>query len=135
MKIFLATFVGLIAAFLSLGVLELVGHQLFPIPFEIDITNPSGLREQIAMIPTSSLVSVIFAHGIGLLIGLVIARLIDKNTLIPLSIITLFILIGTIANLSMIPHPTWFMIADIAIIVIIGGGFIYLANKKAKTTH
>lgn len=130
MKIFLATFIGLIAAFISLGLLELLGHKLFPVPFEIDISNPEGLREQIALIPKSSMISVVVAHGVGLLIGLLVARLIEKQSIIPLAIIALFTLIGTIANLAMIPHPMWFMIADVSIILAVGGAFIYSSNKQ-----
>jgi len=130
MKIFLATFVGLIVAFLSLGLLEIIGHKLFPIPFEIDLTDLASVKEQIAKIPVGSLLSVIIAHGIGLLLGLIVARLIEKKSLIPLAIIALFILVGTITNLSMIPHPMWFMVADISVVVLVGGGYIYLMNKK-----
>jgi hypothetical protein len=72
------------------------------------------------LIPVQMYISVVVAHGLGLLIGLLIAKAIDKTSKISLYIIAGFFLIGTIANLSMIPHPMWFAVADIAVIALVG---------------
>jgi len=120
MKLFYATFAGVIAAFISMMFLEGLGHSLFPIPFEVDPKNLEALAEKLHLIPMEMYLSVVFAHGLGLLIGLLIAKTIDKTSKISLYIISGFFLIGTIANLSMIPHPMWFAIADIGIVALVG---------------
>lgn len=120
MKLFYATFAGVIAAFISMMFLEGLGHSLFPIPFEVDPKNLDALAEKLHLIPMEMYLSVVFAHGLGLLIGLLIAKAIDKASKISLYIISGFFLIGTIANLSMIPHPVWFAIADVGIVALVG---------------
>lgn len=120
MKLLYATFAGVIAAFISMMFLEGLGHSLFPIPFEIDPNNLDALAEKLHLIPTKMYIAVIAAHGLGLLIGLLIAKSIDKTSKISLYIIAGFFLVGTVANLFMIPHPVWFAVADVAIVALTG---------------
>lgn len=120
MKLLYATFAGVIAAFISMMFLEGLGHSLFPIPFEIDPNNLDALTEKLHLIPTKMYIAVIAAHGLGLLIGLLIAKSIDKTSKISLYIIAGFFLVGTVANLFMIPHPVWFAVADVAIVALTG---------------
>lgn len=120
MKLFYATFAGVIAAFISMMFLEGLGHSLFPIPFEVDPKNLDAIADKLHLIPVQMYISVVFAHGIGLLIGLLIAKLIDKASKISLYIIAGFFLVGTVVNLFMIPHPIWFAIADLGIVVLVG---------------
>ena len=65
------------------------------------------------LIPTGSYICVAIAHGLGLLFGLVVARLIEKENRYPIFIIVGFIFFGTVANLFMLPHPLWFGVLDI----------------------
>ena len=80
MKLFYATFAGVIAAFIAMMFLEGLGHSLFPIPFEVDPNNLEAIREKLDLIPIQMYLSVVFAHGFGLLIGLLIAKTIDKGS-------------------------------------------------------
>ena len=120
MKLMYATFAGVIAAFISMMFLEGLGHSLFPIPFEVDPNNIEAIAGKLHLIPAKMYISVIIAHGLGLLIGLLIAKAIDKTSKISLYIIAGFFLVGTVANLFMIPHPIWFAIADISMVAIVG---------------
>jgi len=120
MKLFYATFAGVIAAFISMMFLEGLGHSLFPLPFKVDPNNIGAIADKLHLIPVQMYISVVVAHGLGLLIGLLIPKAIDKTSKISLYIIGGFFLVGTIANLSMIPHPMWFAIADITIIALVG---------------
>lgn len=120
MKLFYATFAGVIAAFISMMFLEGLGHSLFPLPFKVDPKNLEELAEKLHLIPIQMYISVVVAHGLGLLIGLLIAKAIDKTSKISLYIIAGFFLIGTIVNLSMIPHPMWFAVADVATVALVG---------------
>lgn len=119
MKLFYATFAGVLAAFISMMFLEGLGHSLFPIPFEVDPENLDSIADKLHLIPVQMYISVVFAHGIGLLIGLLIAKSIDKTSKISLYIIAGFFLVGTVVNLFMIPHPIWFAFADLGIVVLV----------------
>lgn len=120
MKLFYATFAGVIAAFISMMFLEGLGHSFFPIPFEVDPENLDAIADKLHLIPVQMYISVVLAHGIGLLIGLLIAKSIDKASKISLYIIAGFFLVGTVVNLFMIPHPVWFAFADLGIVVLVG---------------
>jgi len=120
MKLFYATFAGVIAAFISMMFLEGLAHSMFPIPFEVDPNNLEAIADKLHLIPSQMYISVVFAHGIGLLLGLLIARAIDKGSKISLFIIAGFFLVGTFMNLFMIPHPMWFAIADVGMVALVG---------------
>ncbi len=128
MKPFLATFLGLIATFAATSGLVALTHVLFPIPAEL----MTGDEVNIELIPTVSYVGVALAHGLGLLIGLLVARSIDKMTIYPLYILAGFFLLGTVANLYAIPHPLWFAIADIGIMLIIGFFVIFATHRRIQ---
>lgn len=126
MKLFYATFAGVIAAFIAMMFLEGLGHSLFPIPFEIDPNNLDSLKDKLHLIPVQMYIAVALAHGLGVLIGLLIASAIDKTSKISLYIIGGFFLFGTVANLFMIPHPMWFAIADVGVVVLV----VFLMIRK-----
>ena len=116
MKIFLGTFLGLITAFFSIGLLEPLGHLLFPVPFKIDFSNIDELESKLHLIPFGTHIFVAIVHCIGLLLGFFVSRLIDKDTIYPILIIGGFVTFATIINAFTIPHPLWFSILDLLII-------------------
>ncbi len=134
MKTFLASFFGIIVAFLLIMFLEPIGHVLFPLPVKIDPTNLEEILANIHLIPTGAYICVILAHGLGLLGGLLLARSIDKNTLYPLFLISGLLLLGTVANLAMIPHPIWFSIADVGMNVGVAALMIYNTRIKRSAS-
>ena len=116
MRIFLGTFLGLIAAFFSIALLEPLGHLLFPVPFKIDFNNIDELESKLHLIPFGTHIFVAIVHGLGLAIGLGVSRLIEKNTIYPILIIGGFVVFATIINVFIIPHPLWFSILDLLIV-------------------
>ncbi len=129
MRSFLAAIGGIITAGLVIMVLERLGHALMPFKLHIDPHDIEQLKLLVFKIPVQNLIAVIVAHGIGVLAGLFVARLIDKKSLGPLfgvgGIITLF----TGINLLVLPHPMWFIIADLGIVVLVSALFIYKIKK------
>ena len=130
MKIFLGTLIGLIVVFVTIGLLEQLGHYFFPLPFEFEPGNLEGLKDKLDLIPTGAYITVVLAHGIGLFAGCLAANRIDSASRYSIYIIVGFIFLGTVSNLFMVPHPVWFSIADISIVALIGAFFI--GKKKAQ---
>ena len=132
MKNVLATLVGLVVAFIITMGLESLSGVFFPLAEGSDPTNPEWLKANIHTIPTGALIIVAAAHLIGIIIGMYIAALIAKESLIPSYLVGSLLLVGIVVNLMMIPHPTWFMIADfIGGIIGIGIGKT-LASRKIQ---
>ena len=113
MKTFLATIAGLITCSVMIWALEALGHQLFPVPLKVDPNNLDELKHLMLNIPVESLVTTVIAHIVGVFTGLCVASVIQKESLVPLYIIGGLFLMSTALNLTMIPHPTWFNVADL----------------------
>lgn len=113
MKYVLAALAGLmVAALLTFG-FESLGGVLFPLPEGADPMDTEWLKKNMDLIPTGAMIMVALAHVIGIIFGMLVAGLIAKNSMIPSYVVGVLMLLGTIANLFMIPHPIWFMFVDI----------------------
>lgn len=120
MKTLLATIVGLIVSFIVVFAMEFLSMTLFPSPEKIDPTNVEALKTLIQHIPIAALLMILLGHGLALFLASYYAFKIQPNSLVPFLIIFIFMLIGTISNLAMIPHPMWFMVADVSTVVVSG---------------
>ncbi len=133
MKNVLATVVGFIVAALTVYIFEsLIGHNLFPLPENIDPMNMESIKENMHLIPVGSKVFVVIAHFMGIFIGMLVAALISKSSMVPSYIVGGLMLAATAFNLIMLPKETWFLVADG--ILAITGFFIgkNLAQSKLK---
>ena len=118
MKNVLATIVGLIVAFIITSSFEWLSTQLFPLPADAKPMATEWLKANIDKVPFGAMVLVSIAHGLGIIAGMYVAGKISKVSLTPAYIVATLMVIGTLANLFMIPHPTWFMIADIITVAV-----------------
>lgn len=130
MKTFLASVAGLVIGGVMIWALEALGHQLFPLPFEIDPENLEDLRNLMFKIPVESMISIIVAHVVGVFTGLCVAKVIQKDSVVPLYIIGGLFLFSTGINLMVIPHPVWFSVADVGGVLIVSLLFIRSVNKN-----
>jgi hypothetical protein len=113
MKNVLATIVGFIVASVTVYVFEsLLGHTLFPLPEGIDPMDMESIKENMHLIPVGAKVFVIIAHFMGILMGMFVAALISKTSMVPAYIVGGLMLAATAFNLIMLPKETWFLAAD-----------------------
>ena len=120
MKNVLATIVGFIVASLTVYVFEsLIGHNLFPLSEDMDPMNMDSIKENMHLIPVGAKVFVIIAHFAGIVVGMLVASMISKTSVIPAYIVGGLILAATAFNLIMLPKELWFLAAD-AIGAIVG---------------
>lgn len=108
----LAAIAGIIAASISIYLIETLGHLLFPFPEGAKPMDMEWIKNNIDLIPRGSMIAVIIAHGVGIAVGMFVAGLISKTSIIPAYVVAGFMVVATIANWFMIPSPTWFYIAD-----------------------
>ena len=122
----------LIGSVINLSLIK-IGHGTFP----IEGIDPNDMEALANVMPTLDFKYFIFpflAHAIGTLIGAVIAGLIaaTHKMKFALGIGVIFLIGGVLASL-MLPAPTWFVVADLAIAYIpmawIGGKLVI---KKSK---
>jgi hypothetical protein len=58
------------------------------------------------------LVMIFLAHIVGLFFGLLVAKRIEKESSMPLFFVSLSMIVGSLVNIAMVPHPLWFSLMD-----------------------
>jgi hypothetical protein len=104
--------------------------MLFPLPEGVDPTDHSQMREVIHGMPAGALVTVLVAWFLGTLAGAVTAiRLHPTCARWAGMVVVGFFAAATVANMMMLPHPVWMMVAAPAVLILalvlalrLGGG-------------
>ncbi|MDZ4728350.1 MAG: hypothetical protein SH820_00165 [Xanthomonadales bacterium] len=126
-----AVLLGVLVAFATVMLVEWLGHQVYPPPPNLDFKDPEQLRQFTSNLPLGAFLLVLLGWLLGTLSGGLTACFVAREKpLVFASIIGAIMLAATIANLAMIPHPTWFSIAGI---VVIGVGTL-LAGRWSSTS-
>ncbi|MGC1472756.1 MAG: hypothetical protein WA775_09200 [Psychroserpens sp.] len=119
MKHILSTIIGLIVASFTVYLFEsLISHQLFPLPAEAQPMDMEWLKNNLDRIPIGAKIMVIVAHFLGIVMGMFIAGLISKTSMVPAYIVGGFMLLATIFNVIMLPKELWFSSVDILLAVV-----------------
>ncbi|MEM9557738.1 MAG: hypothetical protein AAGC60_25995 [Acidobacteriota bacterium] len=117
----LAVVAGMVTAFVTIMVVEFVGHTVYPPPPGIDISDPESLKTIIDSLPLGALVFVLVGWFIGTLDGSFLAALLapsspQRHALI----VAALVLAAGVATMLMIPHPPWMWVAAFVIAAVAG---------------
>lgn len=113
MRNVLAVILGVAAAgFVMMGV-ETVGHSLYPAPPGLSPDDPRAIEQYVANAPFLAIAFVLIAWASAAFVGgAVAARLaVGRRTQRFGFIVGLILFVGGVAQMWMIPHPTWFVLA------------------------
>jgi hypothetical protein len=128
MRIVLATILGLAASWgVNMGILNF----FMPVSAKAE-TSAEQYEAMLKAIESFTAVDYLIplaAHVFGVLAGLIVARLICKTSNIPIWIVGGLHMLGTVVNIFMIPAPTWFIIVDLVLPIII---ILYFLRTKKK---
>lgn len=119
-RTFLATAVGLGISFVCVFLFEMIGMKLFPVPKHPKPQNIEEWEAIMATFPIGAFIMVAAGHGIGVFLGGLVANRIDKSSIIGFLVIFLLMFVTTAGNVLAYPHPMWFRVTDI-VVVILGG--------------
>ena len=128
-KNILAVIAGIIlGGIVNMGIVMISG-SIIPPPQGADVTTMEGLKASMHLFQPKNFILPFAAHALGTFAGAYVAALIAANYKLIFALgIGVFFLLGGIANIFMLPSPTWFTIVDLA------GAYIpmgYLAVKLA----
>ena len=113
MKNVLATIVGFIAASLTVYIFEsLIVHNLFPLPEGAQPMDMEWIKNNMNQIPLGSKIFVVIAHFAGIVVGMVVAAIISKKSMVPSYIVGGLMLAATFFNIVMLPKELWFTLSD-----------------------
>lgn len=109
----LAVIAGLVLAVVTIGLVQSIGHQLFPLPPELDPHDREQLKAYIANARIEVFLFVLLAYAIGSFLGGVVTALITRpNSVVPCLVLGSILTAFGGMNLILLPvHPLWFAIA------------------------
>ena len=114
-----AAVIGIVVAGGIVFAVESLGHTVYPLPADLDMNDPVEFGNYVESLPIGAFIFVAGAWVLGTLGGGLLACFIagDKPRVYS-SIVGGFILVATIVNLIMIPHPLWFSISSLIAIAV-----------------
>ncbi|MSU23801.1 MAG: hypothetical protein EXS32_08260 [Opitutus sp.] len=114
----LAVFAGTFAGLLLIGLMEVISAKIYPPPPGVDFTNREAVKAYVAGASTGMFLIVLLGYTLGPLIAAWLATGLaaTNHRRRGLTVGALF-LTASILNLREIPHPTWFWVANIVLVV------------------
>lgn len=110
---------GTAVAVLTVMLFEWISHMLYPVPADLDITSTAALADHMASAPPGALILVLAGYFVATFDGTFIACWIGRaKPFIFALVVGVLMLVATVSNLIMIPHPMWFNIAAVAGIIV-----------------
>lgn len=131
----IAMLAGVIVAMVLIVLLQSVAHSVYPPPPGLDYTNPEVRKTVMMQAPAGALFIVLLSYFVGTFIGSwVAARLSAEAPLRQGYLIGLLLLVASVMNLKEVPHPLWFIVGNIVVVLV---GALIGARwgvRKASTT-
>lgn len=117
-----ATVVGILAAAITVMLVESAGHALFG----------AGDPRAAGGITAAQYAAVLVAWILGAAVGALVAvRWARSRTVVPGVVVGAFILLGAVASFAAFPHPVWMMVASAAL-PLVGLGAARLGRAPAR---
>lgn len=130
-RMILGAVVGLAVAIATVMIMQKLGHMVFPPPAGFEVEDTAAARAYVDSLPLGAFLFVLASYFIGTFDGVFAACLIARFKYRAFAIIIGgLMLVATIANLILIPHPHWFSASAVAGI----GLSAYLAFWLARRT-
>jgi len=110
----IAVIVGVVIGSLVNMALIMISGQVIPPPEGVDVTNMESLKASMHLFEPKHFVFPFLAHALGALTGGLVASLIAASHRMKFAIgIGVLFLLGGIANVFLLPAPTWFATLDL----------------------
>lgn len=127
-RLILGIVAGLVVAFATVFAIDLAGHQIYPLPSDLNLRDPEAVGAFIRTMPTGALALVLIAWFVGALDGGIVAALVSRRAW-TVWVVAAFVAVAGIVNVLMIPHPVLLQIG--AVVAPLLGGFV--AGLIART--
>jgi hypothetical protein len=113
-----AVLAGVVVAVLCVMAIESLGQRIYPPPPGMEPSNIESVRAAMKNIPTGALLFLLAAWLLGTVAGsAVAARIARQRPVLHAMIVGVVQLAFGVFNLVMFPHPLWFVVAGMALIL------------------
>jgi hypothetical protein len=122
---------GVVVAVVVVSLMDGVVISIYPLPAGTDMNDPESLRQGIAGLPVAAFLLLVVGWALAAGAGSYLAaRLARQSAAMHGLIVTLFVLVATVANMARIPHPIWMWPASIILITAAGWGAARLGARR-----
>lgn len=105
---------GIVAAFVTVMLIETVGHAIYPTPQGLDMNDPAALAAYVEALPLGAKLFVLTAWLSGTADGVFVACLVARRRYrLCAAVIAVLLVLATAANLWLFPHPLWLAAAGL----------------------
>ncbi len=116
---FVAVVAGIITAFLTIMLIDKIGHMIYPPPAGLDFADPEAIRPYLATLPIGAYLFIWASSVVGAFTGTLIACFAGAaRTAILAAAVGGIVFAATVANFIWIPHPLWLSLATLAGIIL-----------------
>jgi hypothetical protein len=114
----LAVLAGCIVAFVLIAGIQFLNTSFYPFPAGLDPSNREAMSSFMATLPLGAFLMVLLSYAVGALAGgFVAARLAPRAPKGHALAVAALLVGASIMNLTALPHPTWFMVANLIVVV------------------
>jgi len=111
-----AFLVGAVAMSLTVAGVQMIGHQLWPLPTGIDPNSHEQMATIVESMPVAAKAWVVFAYAIATAVAVLVATVIAQARWKGLGIALGLLMVGLCGiNISLLPHPLWMIITTLVI--------------------
>ncbi len=115
----LAVILGLLSAFITVMLIESIGHYIYPPDELLDYSKPETIEKYLQSAPLGAMMFVVIAQVLAsLVIGYVSTKVAPPDSHIPFYISMALFMIAIIANYVSLPHPIWMPISTIILALV-----------------
>ena len=115
---FVAVVAGIITAFLTIKLIDKIGHTIYPPPVGLDFADPEAIRPYLATLPIGAFLFIWASSVVGAFTGTLVACFAGvARTAILAAAVGGVVFAATVANFIWIPHPLWLSLATLAGII------------------
>ena len=118
-RLILGIAAGIVAAFVTVFAIDLVGHQFYPLPSDLDMDDYEAVGAYVESRPPGASAFVLTAWFVGALDGGVVAALVSRRHWTLWAVAGLVAAAGLVTVL-MIPHPALLQIGAV-VVPLLGG--------------
>jgi hypothetical protein len=105
---------GVLAAVVVVALIEAVSHAIYAPTAAQDLSTPDAMAAFVATLPLGAFLFVLGAYVAGTFAGgIVAAAIARRRAMLFAGIVGACILLGSVINFALIPHPVWFIAATI----------------------
>ena len=115
----LAFVIGVVTAFVTVWLVNKVGHMVYPPPAGLDFSNPDAIRPYLATLPIGAFLFILASSVVAAFDGTLVACFIGTAQPRVFGVVVGgFVFAASVANFIVIPHPLWLALATLAGVIL-----------------